>query len=192
MTALAEGQVVFASDRGNYGRVVCAPSGGVVVVHFRSPNGREATVTLPVSKLKAVGDNGSPGGAGAVIGDEAAEDAGGTGGIDRVLGAIDRMEGETGGRARAGAAARVAVAKAGVDEATVAEDDPAASPPPPEPVVFEMLSGEEPVPRGTRPCCRCKSRRFWRSVHGSVVCGTCHPPASPELVEEWIEIGGGE
>lgn len=28
--------------------------------------------------------------------------------------------------------------------------------------------------------------RLWRSVHGVVVCGYCHPPAHPTLVAEWL------
>ena len=36
-------------------------------------------------------------------------------------------------------------------------------------------------------CHACRERRFWRSVYGVVVCGTCHPPAAPDLVTEWIE-----
>ena len=36
------------------------------------------------------------------------------------------------------------------------------------------------------PCFACRGTRFWRSIHGSTVCGTCHPPLTPDLVEEWI------
>jgi len=36
-------------------------------------------------------------------------------------------------------------------------------------------------------CFACKSTHFWLSVHGSLVCGVCHPPADPSLVSEWIE-----
>jgi hypothetical protein len=35
-------------------------------------------------------------------------------------------------------------------------------------------------------CFACRGFRFWRSIHGAVVCGICHPPAAPELVREWI------
>ena len=35
-------------------------------------------------------------------------------------------------------------------------------------------------------CYACKARRFWRSNHGAVVCGTCHPPVAPERVERWL------
>jgi hypothetical protein len=34
-------------------------------------------------------------------------------------------------------------------------------------------------------CPACRQARFWVSVHGAVVCGICHPPASPRLVERW-------
>ncbi|MBZ5639929.1 MAG: hypothetical protein LAO51_14375 [Acidobacteriia bacterium] len=36
-------------------------------------------------------------------------------------------------------------------------------------------------------CSSCGQGRFWRSIHGALVCGTCHPPAAPELVAEWID-----
>ena len=36
-------------------------------------------------------------------------------------------------------------------------------------------------------CERYHHPRGWRSIHGSVVCGTCHPPATPGLVAEWID-----
>ena len=35
-------------------------------------------------------------------------------------------------------------------------------------------------------CYCCRESRFWRSIHGQVVCGICHPPAHPDLVAEWI------
>lgn len=35
-------------------------------------------------------------------------------------------------------------------------------------------------------CFACRERRFWRSIHGRVVCGVCHPPAEPWLVERWL------
>ena len=40
-------------------------------------------------------------------------------------------------------------------------------------------------------CYACKTSSFWRSIHGPLVCGHCHPPASPKLVEEWIEPSSG-
>ena len=38
--------------------------------------------------------------------------------------------------------------------------------------------------RATCPCCL--RDRFWLSRHGAVICGTCHPPADPELVVRWL------
>jgi len=32
------------------------------------------------------------------------------------------------------------------------------------------------------PCYACGGRRWWRSVRGQLLCFTCHPPATPELV----------
>jgi hypothetical protein len=40
---------------------------------------------------------------------------------------------------------------------------------------------------GVRPCRFPGHTRSWRSVHGTVRCGRCNPPASPELVAEWLE-----
>ncbi len=37
------------------------------------------------------------------------------------------------------------------------------------------------------PCFNCNGIRFWVSVHGLTVCGTCHPPMNPELVSRWLE-----
>jgi len=39
---------------------------------------------------------------------------------------------------------------------------------------------------GVAPCPWCGRFAWWRSVHGVVVCGNCHPPATPGLVAEWI------
>jgi len=36
------------------------------------------------------------------------------------------------------------------------------------------------------PCPWCGRREWWRSIHGAVVCGCCHPPAVPGLVAEWL------
>lgn len=33
--------------------------------------------------------------------------------------------------------------------------------------------------------------RAWRSIHGAIVCATCHAPASDDLVAEWIDEPGG-
>ncbi len=47
---------------------------------------------------------------------------------------------------------------------------------------------DAPVPDDTS-CHACRGTRFWRSVHGAVVCAGCHPPPSPRLVAEWIDNG---
>jgi len=39
----------------------------------------------------------------------------------------------------------------------------------------------------TGACFACQSTRTWTSIYGAVLCGTCHPPASPHLVREWRE-----
>jgi hypothetical protein len=36
------------------------------------------------------------------------------------------------------------------------------------------------------PCFTCHASKFWRSIHGSTVCATCHPPARHDLVAEWL------
>ncbi len=35
-------------------------------------------------------------------------------------------------------------------------------------------------------CAVCHRRAWWRSIHGALVCGVCHPPASAELVAAWL------
>ena len=51
----------------------------------------------------------------------------------------------------------------------------------------EVLATLQPRPTAARVVCyACRERRFWRSIHGVVVCGTCHPPAAPRLVERWL------
>ena len=40
---------------------------------------------------------------------------------------------------------------------------------------------------GRDPCYWCGQLNWWRSIHGAIVCGDCHPPATPELVQEWID-----
>lgn len=37
-------------------------------------------------------------------------------------------------------------------------------------------------------CHCCKGSRFWLSTQRTVICGACHPPAAPSLVNEWIEL----
>lgn len=36
------------------------------------------------------------------------------------------------------------------------------------------------------PCIACKEKKYWLSIHGAVVCGICHPPASKDLVKRWL------
>jgi hypothetical protein len=36
-------------------------------------------------------------------------------------------------------------------------------------------------------CLSCGSRRRWRSIYGVTICVVCHPPASLELVAEWMK-----
>ncbi len=36
-------------------------------------------------------------------------------------------------------------------------------------------------------CFSCRGVRYWRSIHGAQICGTCYPPANEALVSEWIE-----
>ncbi len=43
-----------------------------------------------------------------------------------------------------------------------------------------------PLEGGNR-CSACHGTRFWRSIHGVVVCRVCHPPGTPALVAEWID-----
>ena len=49
------------------------------------------------------------------------------------------------------------------------------------------LNALTPLTGNVAPCFACHSTRFWKSVHGSVVCVGCHPPLSEELVAEWID-----
>ena len=35
-------------------------------------------------------------------------------------------------------------------------------------------------------CFGCRSRRFWQSIHGVIICPRCHPPATSDLVARWI------
>lgn len=57
-------------------------------------------------------------------------------------------------------------------------------------LVTVLDPGPDPVasanPEQTLACHACRERRFWRSVHGAVVCAACHPPAAEDLVVEWI------
>jgi len=48
-------------------------------------------------------------------------------------------------------------------------------------------SGGIPPDPAAGPCYWCGRREWWRSIHGAVVCGGCHPPAAPRLVAEWLD-----
>lgn len=63
---------------------------------------------------------------------------------------------------------------------------PAAAAEPPTPGAAATAEGR-PVPP-----CRHRAHRAsdWRSIHGAVNCGACHPPAHPSLVAERLEVGG--
>lgn len=43
-----------------------------------------------------------------------------------------------------------------------------------------------------RRCPACDSWLFWVSVYGVVVCSTCHPPATPDLIRNWYWLPEGE
>jgi hypothetical protein len=55
-------------------------------------------------------------------------------------------------------------------------------------IAWEDLIDPDPTPAapGADPCGWCGRRAWWRSIHGAVVCGHCHPPALPGLVAEWL------
>ena len=57
--------------------------------------------------------------------------------------------------------------------------------------VLAALLGEC-VPCASVVCWTCRGTRFWRSVHGATVCGTCHPPAARDLIVEWVNGRGDE
>ena len=54
------------------------------------------------------------------------------------------------------------------------------------PAVLARLRTEDATTPANVVCYSCKTSSFWRSIRGPLVCGLCHPPASPKLVEEWI------
>lgn len=56
------------------------------------------------------------------------------------------------------------------------------------PAVLAHLRDEEMTARPSDVCIACKTPRFWRSIHGPIVCAVCHPPPAEELVKERIEI----
>lgn len=39
-----------------------------------------------------------------------------------------------------------------------------------------------------RPCPLCHGLRYWRSLGGGLICEICHPPGSPAVVTEWVEL----
>ncbi len=59
------------------------------------------------------------------------------------------------------------------------------------PAVLARLRKERIGSRAKVVCYACKTSNFWRSIHGPLVCGHCHPPASPKLVREWIGSSSG-
>ena len=52
------------------------------------------------------------------------------------------------------------------------------------PTILDRLSAPPDSRRVV--CLACRSRRFWQSIHGAIVCGLCHAPGSPDLVARWI------
>jgi len=54
------------------------------------------------------------------------------------------------------------------------------------------LAGRGSAELPTRRCRACNSWLFWVSVYGTVVCSTCHPPASRDLVQEWYWLPESE
>ena len=46
-------------------------------------------------------------------------------------------------------------------------------------------------PAEPKRCRACHETSFWVSTHRATICGTCHPPASPDLVERWIDGNEG-
>ncbi len=61
--------------------------------------------------------------------------------------------------------------------------------PPPNAAVHDMFEKSSRYCSPTHPA---SGHRLWRSVHGVVVCGDCHPPSIPDLVSEWLPITKGD
>ena len=59
------------------------------------------------------------------------------------------------------------------------------------PAVLARLREERVGSPAKVVCYACKTSRFWRSIHGPLVCGVCYPPMSPKLVKEWIDSSTG-
>jgi hypothetical protein len=79
--------------------------------------------------------------------------------------------------------AKVAAVKADVLALLEAEADPLVQT---ALALFEgaAIAAVEPVL--PRVCKTCGSARWWRSVHGPVICAVCHPPAADRLVAAWL------
>jgi hypothetical protein len=45
---------------------------------------------------------------------------------------------------------------------------------------------EEKRAEPAEPCPACHKYAWWLSTHNALLCGVCHPPASPYLVKRWI------
>jgi len=45
-----------------------------------------------------------------------------------------------------------------------------------------------PTTEQLRPCYACGHTRFWLDTEGARQCGTCHPPASESVVQEWLQL----
>jgi len=60
---------------------------------------------------------------------------------------------------------------------------------PADPIIEQTLYTEPSKPTKTpdTPCHACHGTRWWVSIHGEVVCATCHPPPNPGLVRRWYE-----
>ena len=59
-----------------------------------------------------------------------------------------------------------------------------------EPLMSQYPNDDARAVRAKDDCPACGGMRFWRSVNGALACGTCHPPATPNLVAEWIDGPG--
>jgi len=56
----------------------------------------------------------------------------------------------------------------------------------------KTVSPESPASPTAPPCETCGSGRLWRSHHGPhLICGDCHPPATPAHAAAWIEVPPG-
>lgn len=46
--------------------------------------------------------------------------------------------------------------------------------------------------RPAASCFACGSTEHWISIHGAIVCVTCHPPVQPSLVKAWVGPDDGD